>query len=168
MNAAHAQRQILILDTTKSCRFDHLSEMFLLRKLANTLNQILVRMPLAGEHLSHGRYHRKRILVVQPASYRKHYPLVTLNISIIPLKRSIVEMTEFKTHEAATGTQHTIRFGQYPINVCTISNSKSYCIRCESIVVERQLFGISANPINVNISIGDTISQSLSACLTHI
>lgn len=71
MNAANAQRQILILDTTKSSRFDHITELFLLRKLANTLHQILVRLPLAGQHLSHGRYHRKRVLVVKPERNRK-------------------------------------------------------------------------------------------------
>lgn len=72
MNAANAQRQILIMRTTKSSRFDHITKIFLLRKLANTLHQILVRLPLAGQHLSHGRYHRKGVLIVKPASFRKH------------------------------------------------------------------------------------------------
>lgn len=73
MYATHASRQVLVLDGRKAGRFDHALEVLLRRKLADAFDQILVRLPLAGQQLSHRRDHCERVLVVEPLGSRDEH-----------------------------------------------------------------------------------------------
>lgn len=68
MDGAHAESQVLESGATESGVLNHFPEIFLLREFSDTLHQVLIRLPLAGQDLSHGWYDLERVLVVYSGS----------------------------------------------------------------------------------------------------
>ena len=66
MNGGHAEGEVLVRHEPEPGRPDHVFEDFLLRKLPDALDEILVRVPIAGQHLAHRRNNLKESIILDP------------------------------------------------------------------------------------------------------
>ena len=83
VNGYHAKRQILIAAHLKACCLHACDQLVLTWKLANRLDQVLIRGAVLGYQLTHGRDDVEGVGVVELANQR------------------ILDMAELQTHEAA-------------------------------------------------------------------
>lgn len=137
MNGTNAKCKVFIRDFSKAGNFDHLFEFLLSGKLSNTFNQVLIRLPISSQQLSHGRDHLKRVFIVKPERSRFNNWLNKNFNSYSPLQLFISQVTKFKTQESSSRLQYTISFTQHLINVRYIPNPKRYRVGCERIILKR-------------------------------
>ncbi len=55
MNSGYSKSKIFMRDTTETSVSDHVTEIILLWKSPNAFDQILIRVPVSSQNLSHWR-----------------------------------------------------------------------------------------------------------------
>ncbi len=60
----------------------------------------------------------------------------------------IVHSAEFKTEESTAGFEYTIGLFKHLVDMSAVPNSKGHRVYVKLIVLKREAFGVSLNPVN--------------------
>lgn len=123
--------------------FHHIKKLVLGQKFLNRFNQILVALCVISDDFTHFWNNIEGIFSVKFSEKR------------------VLNLAEFQTHESSSWFQDSQGFRQGFSCSWNISQSKWNCVSVESIVCERQLFGISTDELNLFVRKSHRISSFL-------
>src|SRR3954471_12109161 len=130
MDRRDAAGQVAVAHLTESGRFDPSHQTFLIGELADALDQILVRLAVAGHQLAQPWQDRERVPVIDVPQNRQDNP------------------AELQAEETPARFQHAVGFGQRRVDPGYVPQAEGDGIDIDRPALQRHLLRIADDPVD--------------------